>query len=166
MTTHIFDNIFLQILDSPLFQAALHGTQIIKLLYRQMYDLPCWWWDIFFYVQVTEWHILLLNCIVNIVHCISNVLEHASEGHKQVAVLVAFQEAGRKCTYFVWLFIGYFKTVLGSRGKKGRGQRVRAIKTVHSLCISAASGEEVHKARIDIRLCGEREKNSPISKEI
>lgn len=31
---------------------------------------------------------------MNKVHRISNILEHASEGHEQVAMLVTFQEAG------------------------------------------------------------------------
>lgn len=38
---------------------------------------------------------LLTHCIVNEVHGISNILEHASVGHEQVAVLVTLQEAGR-----------------------------------------------------------------------
>lgn len=37
---------------------------------------------------------LLIHRIVDVVHCVSNILEHASVGHKQVAVLETFREAG------------------------------------------------------------------------
>lgn len=41
---------------------------------------------------------LFIHRIVNEVHCISNILKHAPEGHKQVAVLETFQEAKRNET--------------------------------------------------------------------
>lgn len=34
--------------------------------------------------------------IMNIVHCISNILEHASEGHEQVTMFEAFLAAKKK----------------------------------------------------------------------
>lgn len=38
---------------------------------------------------------VLTHRVVNEVHGVSNILEHASVGHEQVAVLVTLQEAGR-----------------------------------------------------------------------
>lgn len=40
-------------------------------------------------------YVWLNHRIVNEVHCISHVVEHASEGHEQISILVTFQEAGR-----------------------------------------------------------------------
>lgn len=42
----------------------------------------------------TSFH-LLVHRVMNEVHGTSNILEHASVGHKQVAVLETFQEAER-----------------------------------------------------------------------
>lgn len=37
----------------------------------------------------------MVYCVMNKIHCISNILEHASVGHEQVSMLETFLEAGR-----------------------------------------------------------------------
>ena len=57
-------------------------------------DSPCQQWD-------TILHLLIVNLIhrvVNEVHGVSNILEHASVGHEQIAVLETFQDPGRILT--------------------------------------------------------------------
>lgn len=92
---------------------------------------------------------LLIHRIVNDVHCVSNILEHAPVGHKQVAVLVTFREAGRDLTAEKERWIHW---LIWSSSRRWSGEEQSDV-WVHSLCVSGASGEEVHKAGVEISLC-------------
>lgn len=87
------------------------------------------------------------------VHCVSNILEHASVGHEQVAVLVTCREAGGKSDeVYPTVHLMFDSNNSELRGKK-LGNSLTNGRSTHSLCVSGASGEEVHKAGVEIRLC-------------
>lgn len=74
------------------------------------------------------------------VHGVADVVVHALEGHVQVSVFEACQDAGRERARMSFQPEDLDWTCRSQRGD-------------HSLFVSVASGEEVHEAAVDVRLC-------------
>lgn len=79
--THVSDDVLLHILDGSFLQGSLHGAKVYYTAQTPR---------VFLFAVMTLW----AHRVVDEVHGASNVLEHASVGHKQVAVLVTLEEAG------------------------------------------------------------------------
>lgn len=78
--THVFDHELVQILDGLFLQHPLKSTQ------NRGYGTN----------QDQALFDPLAHRVMNEVHGVSDVVVHASEGHEQVSVFEAFQDAGRE----------------------------------------------------------------------
>lgn len=103
--THVFDDVLLHILDGSFLQGSLHGAKVYNTAQTQR---------VFLFAVMTLRN-LSAHRVVDEVHGASNVLEHASVGHKQVAVLVTPKEAGGDGTERLERSLVYIKIYIISK---------------------------------------------------
>lgn len=86
------------------------------------------------------------HCVMDEVHGGADVVEHAPIGHDEISMLEPIREAGREDGGG-----GGASNLDLKPGDKLSSSGSRP----DSLGVSAASGEEVHQAGVDVRLCNE-----------
>lgn len=104
-----------------------------------------------------------MHRVVDEVHGVADIVEHASVGHDQVAVFESLLDAGRgegQRSFNPEIDQATISAALEPAGNRPRSWTGPGPGPGHwqedSLCVSAASGEDVHEAGVDVRLCKEK----------